>query len=373
MIRSFFGILFSFLIFFSCSQQPADINIGVYLSLTGTTDLYGISANNGFDMALEEINSAGGLLGKKVNFIVIDDSSRSYYALKAVEKLIIEHKVVAILGEVVSSRSLAAAPYCQDKEIPMVTPSSTHPEVTNIGDFIFRTCFIDPFQGEIMASFCYERLKIKKVAMLLDLKNEYSMNLGRFFNDKFGNLGGRICVTEFYSEGDKEFASQIRKIKLNLPQAIFMPGYFNEVGLFAIQARKAGIKVPIVGTDGWSSPHLLEIAGKELEGGYFSDHFATETESPLVENFVNKYSNKYNLVPDANAALAYDAAMVLFNAIKRAGKAEPFLIRDALAATIDFPGIVGPITIDENRNAVKPAVIMKITNNDLKYVDSVKP
>ena len=373
MTRIFFIALFSCMLIFSCAQQPAEINIGVYLSLTGTTNLYGLSANNGFQMALEETNTAGGLLGKQVNLIVIDDSSRSYYALKAVEQLISEHKVVAILGEMVSSRSLAAAPYCQDKEIPMVTPSSTHPGVTTVGDYIFRTCFIDPFQGEIMASFCYDQLKIKKAALLLDLKNEYSMNLGRFFNDKFGNLGGRICVTEFYSEGDVDFSSQIRKIKQNMPEALFLPGYFNEVGLFAIQARKAGIKIPIVGTDGWNSPRLLEIAGKELEGGYFSDHFASDTESPLVVNFVNKYKSKYGEEPDANAALAYDAAMVLFDAITRAGKAEPMLIKDALASTTDFPGIVGPITIDENRNAVKPAVIMKISGSELKYVDSVTP
>ncbi len=374
MLKTLSGIIGAFLVLLSCSDFSSEIKIGVYLSLTGATDSYGISARNGFDMALGEINSSGGLLGKQVNFITIDDSSRSYLAVVAVKNLIEKEKVRAILGEAVSARSLAAAPFCQAAGIPMVTPSSTHPEVTGVGDFIFRTCFIDPFQGEIMASYAYNNLQLRTIATVMDLKNEYSMNLGRIFNDKFAELGGKIITTEFYSEGDLNFKLQIHKIKNSAPQAIFIPGYFSEVSQFAIQAREIGLITPLLGTDGWSSPRLLASAGKELEGCYFTNHFSPEIESPEVTKFVNDYKSLYNgETPDAIAVLAYDAARVLFDAIKRAGKAKPELIRNSLAETKDFPGVVGPITINDERNAIKPAVIIKVHNSKFVYLDTVTP
>jgi len=374
MFKTLSGFVCALLIFVSCSDLSSELKIGVYLSLTGATDSYGISAKNGFEMALNEVNESGGLLGKTVRFVTIDDSSRSYLAVVAVKNLIEKEKVKAILGEAVSARSLAAAPFCQAAGIPMVTPSSTHPEVTKVGDFIFRTCFIDPFQGEVMASYAYNHLELRSIATVMDLKNEYSMNLGRIFNDKFAELGGKIIKTEFYSEGDKDFSSQVRKIKNSGPQAIFLPGYFSEVALFAIQARKAKITAPILGTDGWASPRLLEAAGKELEGCYFTNHFSAEIGSPAVSKFVDQYKALYNdETPDAIALLAYDAARVLFDAISRAGSSKPELIRDSLASTKDFPGVVGPITINAERNAIKPAVILKIANGKFVYMDAVAP
>lgn len=369
------SLFFSVLILsVSCSEQSTDVKIGVYLSLTGSTDSYGISAKNGFDMALNEINNSGGLLGKEVRFITIDDSSRSYLAVMAVKRLIEHDKVSAILGEVISSRTHAAAPFCQAAQVPMVTPSSTHPGVTTVGDYIFRTCFIDPFQGEVMATFAYNTLKLRTVATFMDLKNEYSMNLGRIFNDKFSELGGKVMTTEFYSEGDVDFMLQLRKIKNAAPQAVFLPGYFSEVSRIAIQAREIGLKIPFIGTDGWDSPRLLEAAADELEGCYFSNHFSPEIDLPSVRNFVETYKNAYGgQIPDANAVLAYDAARVLFDAIKRAGTDNPQMIRKALAETKDFAGVVGPITINEQRDAIKPAVILKIADGRFEYVDMVSP
>ncbi len=374
MTKSIMSVLLTLtMVLSSCGNKESDIKIGVYLSLTGSMDSFGASANNGFKMALDEINAAGGILGKKVTFVTVDDQSKSSMALSAVKDLIQKDKVVAILGEVVSSRSLAAAPACQDAGIPMVTPSSTHPEVTRIGDYIFRTCFIDPFQSEVMADFAINTLKIKSICSLMDLKNEYSMNLGQVFDDKFSRLGGKILSTEFYSEGDVDFTNQIKTIKAAAPQAIFIPGYFSEVSMFAIQARKAGIKAMFLGTDGWDSPRLLETAGRQLEGSYFSNHFSPNVGSASVDKFVADYLALYNVTPDAMAVLAYDAARTLFDAIKRAGIAKPEKIKEALAQTVAFPGVVGPITIDPERNAVKPAVILKISHSQFEYVDTVAP
>jgi branched-chain amino acid transport system substrate-binding protein len=374
MLKTVSSLLSILLVLASCSSEPDNVKIGVYLSLSGPTDSYGISAKNGFDMALDEVNEAGGLLGKNVRLITIDDSSRSYLAVMAVKKLVENEGVCAILGEVISSRTHAAAPFCQAAEIPMVTPASTHPEITKVGNYIFRTCFIDPFQGEVMASFAYDKLDLRTVASFMDLKNEYSMNLGRIFNDRFAELGGKVVTTEFYSEGDSVFSFQLRKIQNSDPQAVFLPGYFSEVGRIAKQARKIGLDVPFIGTDGWDSPRLLETAGDELEGSYFSNHFSPQIDLPAVRNFVEKYKALYNgETPDAIAVLAYDAARVLFDAIKRAGTDDPRMIRNALADTKDFPGVIGPITIDENRNAIKPAVILKIEDGKFKYQDMISP
>jgi branched-chain amino acid transport system substrate-binding protein len=243
-----------------------------------------------------------------------------------------------------------------------------------VGNYIFRTCFIDPFQGEVMAKYAYNNLELRTIATFMDLKNEYSMNLGRIFNDKFADLGGKIITTEFYSEGDTDFSFQIKKIQNSAPQAIFLPGYFSEVSKIAVQARRSGCKIPFLGTDGWDSPRLLEAAGKELEDCYFSNHFSPEIDLPAVQEFVEKYRVAYRgETPDANAVLAYDAAMVLFDAIKRAGSHKPQMIRKALAETTDFPGVAGPISIDEDRNAIKPAVILKIEDSKFKYIDMVSP
>jgi branched-chain amino acid transport system substrate-binding protein len=354
-------------------QESNEIVIGEYGSLTGTTATFGISSKNGIDMAIEEVNRAGGLLGKQVRVVVEDDQGRPEEAQTVVTKLINSDRVIAILGEVASSRTLAAAPVAQQSMIPMITPSSTNPRVTEVGDYIFRVCFIDPFQGLVMAKFATNTLKVRNVAILRDIKNDYSVGLADVFVENLKQMGGNIVADESYSEGDTDFSAQLTSIRARNPQAIFIPGYYTEVGLIARQARRLGITVPLLGGDGWDSPRLTEIGGEALNDTYFSNHYSIEDPSPAIQNFVSQYREKYGEIPDALAALAYDAANILFDAIRRANSTEPAMIRDAIAQTNDFPGVTGRITIDQDRNAVKPAVVLRVRDAKLEYVETIAP
>lgn len=359
----------------SCGKRGSgdEIVIGEYGSLTGTTATFGQSTDNGIQMAFDEINKAGGVLGKKVKIIVEDDQSKPEEAATAVTKLINQDNVVAILGEVSSSRSLAAAPICQSSKIPMISPSSTNPRVTQTGDYIFRVCFIDPFQGAVMAKFAADTLKLKKVAILVDVRNDYSVGLQTFFRQHFKRLGGEVVAEQYYSEGDSDFRAQLTQIKATNPEAIYVPGYYTEVGTIARQARELGITVPLLGGDGWDSPKLWEIGGEALNGCYFSNHYSTNDPSPVVQKFVNDYQARYKQVPDAIAALAYDAARIMADAMTRAGSTSGPKVRDAIAATKDFVGVTGTITINAERNAVKPAVLLKVENGKYLLVETIKP
>ena len=358
----------------ACRRGGGDeILIGEYGSLTGTTATFGQSTNNAIQMAFDEINSAGGLLGKKVRVFVEDDQSKPEEAATAVTKLINQNHVVAMLGEVSSSRSLAAAPICQANGVPMISPSSTNPRVTQVGDYIFRVCFIDPFQAEVGARIAWEILKVKKVAILSDVRNDYSVGLATFFRQHFKAFGGGIVAEQSYSEGDSDFRAQLTQIKSANPEAIYVPGYYTEVATIARQARELGLTVPLVGGDGWDSPRLWEIGGEALNGCHFSNHYSVDDPSPAVQKFVADYRKRYNQVPDALAALGYDAARILADAMKRAGSPKGDKVRDALRATKDFPGVTGSITINNERNAVKPAVVLKIENGKFVYVTTVKP
>jgi branched-chain amino acid transport system substrate-binding protein len=370
--------LFATLAFLSCSgdqqaEQSNEILIGEYGSLTGTTATFGISTKNGIDMAVDQVNQAGGLLGKQVRVIVEDDQGRPEEAQTVVTKLITKDQVIAVLGEVASSRSLAAAPVAQQSGIPMISPSSTNPKVTEVGDYIFRVCFIDPFQGLVMAKFAVNTLKIKDVAILRDIKNDYSVGLADVFVENFKKLNGNIVSDESYSEGDTDFSAQLTSIKARNPQAIFVPGYYTEVGLIARQAKKLGLSVPLMGGDGWDSPKLIEIGGEALNGSYYSNHYSVDDPSPAIQKFVADYKARYNEVPDALAGLGFDSAQILFDAIRRAGTTEPDKIRDAIAQTRNFPGVTGNITLDEYRNAVKPAVVLEVKDGKLQYVETINP
>jgi len=354
-------------------QQSAEIVIGEYGSLTGTTATFGISTRNGIEMAVDDVNEAGGILGKKVRILVEDDQGKPEEAQTVVTKLISKDQVIAVLGEVASSRSLAAAPVAQQNGIPMITPSSTNPRVTETGDYIFRVCFIDPFQGLVMAKFATNSLKIKNVAILRDIKNDYSVGLADVFVENFKTMGGNIVADESYSEGDTDFSAQLTSIKSRKPQAIFVPGYYTEVGLVARQAQKLGLTIPLLGGDGWDSPKLIEIGGEALSGSYYSNHFSVQDPSPAIQKFVGDYKARYGAVPDALAGLGFDAAQVLFDAIRRANSTEGDKIRDALAQTKDYPGVTGKITIDRARNAVKPAVVLQVKNGQLEYVETINP
>jgi branched-chain amino acid transport system substrate-binding protein len=358
----------------SCKRSSGDeILVGEYGSLTGTTATFGQSTDNAIQMAFDEINAAGGVLGKKVRVIVEDDQSKPEEAATAVTKLINQNHVVAMLGEVSSSRSLAAAPICQANGVPMISPSSTNPRVTQVGDYIFRVCFIDPFQAEVGARIAWETLKLKKVAILSDVRNDYSVGLQTFFRQHYKQLGGEIVAEQSYSEGDSDFRAQLTQIKSASPEGIYVPGYYTEVATIARQARELGITVPLIGGDGWDSPRLWEIGGEALNGCYFSNHYSVDDPAPAVQKFVADYRKRYNQTPDALAALGYDAARILADAMTRAGSTAGDKVRDALVSTKDFQGVTGQITINAERNAVKPAVVLKIENGKFVYVDTIKP
>lgn len=352
--------------------DATEIVIGEVAALTGGTATFGTSSNAGTKMAIDEINAAGGLLGKKLRLVTEDDQSKKGEAGIVAKKLISRDKVVAMLGEVASSMSLEMAPICQKAGIPMISPASTNPKVTEEGDYIFRVCFIDPFQGTVMGKFAISR-GWNKVAILTDSKSDYSVGLTQFFKEYFTKNGGTITSEHSYSAGDKDFKAQLTALKAGQPDAIFASGYYNEASLIASQARELGITVPLLGGDGWDSPSLVQVAGQAIEGCFFSNHFSTEDESPKIQEFVKKYQGLYGTIPDAMAALGYDSAMILAEAIKRAGTTEGKALRDAIAATKDFDGITGKITLDANRNANKPAVILTIKDGKFRFVETLAP
>lgn len=342
-------------------------------SMTGSEATFGISTHQGIELAVKQINATGGIKGKKVEVITLDDQGKPEEAAIGVTKLITQNKVSAILGEVASSRSLAMAPIAQQYKIPMVSPSSTNPKVTEQGDYIFRVCFIDPFQGTVMARFALEVLKIKKVAVLRDVKNDYSVGLANYFSETFKKGGGEIVADQSYSAGDMDFKSQLTSIRAKKPDAIMVPGYYTEVGLIGRQARELGLKVPLLGGDGWDSPKLKEIGGEALNGSYFSNHYSAEDKSPMVQDFITKYKAQYNVIPDGLAAMGYDAAMVLADAIKRSKSFDSADVREMLAQTKDYQAVTGKISIDEKRNTVKSAVVLKIEGGEFKYQTTINP
>jgi branched-chain amino acid transport system substrate-binding protein len=359
----------------ACSA-PVDKNeilVGEFGSFTGTTATFGQSTHNGIMLAFDEVNAAGGIGGKKIRVISEDDQSKPEEAATAVTKLIHQNRVSAVLGEVASSRSLAAAPIAQAQKVPMISPSSTNPKVTQVGDYIFRVCFIDPFQGSVMAKFAANTLKAKRVAILYDVRNDYSVGLRQYFTNTFKGLGGQIVAEQSYSEGDSDFRAQLTQLKSSNPEAIYVPGYYTEASTIARQARELGITAPLLGGDGWDSPKLFEIGGKAIEGSYISNHYSTQDPSPAIQKFVADYKAKYGAVPDALAALGFDAAKILADAMRRAGSSEGPKVREAIAATVDFPGVTGKITIDKDRNAVKPAVVLKVADGKFQYMETISP
>jgi branched-chain amino acid transport system substrate-binding protein len=360
----------------TASVRAQDIIIGEFASLTGSEATFGINSSNGVELAKEEINNAGGLLGgRKIKIVIEDDQSKPGQPSAAVKKLIASDKAIAIVGEIASSRSLEAAPICQEAKIPMVSPGSTNPSVTEKGDYIFRVCFIDPFQGIVMAKFALDNLHAKKVAILTDVRNDYSVGLTKYFKEYFTSHGGQITTERSFSGGgtDRDFRAQLTSIKTGQPDAIFVPGYYTEAGLIAKQARSLGIKVPLLGGDGWDSPKLSEIGGSAVNGCYFSTHFSPQDKNPKVQDFVKRYHEKFKAMPDGMAPLGYDAMMILGEVIKNAGSTDAAKIRDGLASVKNYEGVTGRITIDAKRNANKSAVVLKVNGTQNDYVATVAP
>ncbi len=351
------------------------IKVGEYASLTGKEASFGQQSHKGLTLAIEELNAAGGVLGKKLELITEDNQTKPGESATAVKKLISRDKVVALIGEVASGRSLEAAPIAQAAKIPMIAPAATNPKVTQTGNYIFRVCFIDPFQGTVMAKFAQTDLKAKKVAVLSSVSNAYSVGLAKFFKETFTANGGIIVSEKNFSEGDKDFRAQLTAVKAAGADAVFVPSYYTEAALIARQARDLGINVPFFGGDGWVADQLLEIGGEALNGCYYSTHFSPENQDSVVQAFVKKFKARWgaNENPDAFAALGYDAAYVLVDAIKRAGSTEGPKLRDALAATKNFAGVTGVTNIDANRDASKPAAIIAIKNGKLEFLKTVAP
>jgi branched-chain amino acid transport system substrate-binding protein len=361
------------------TEKPAEpvptdaILMGEVGSLTGAQATFGISTRNGVELAINEINAQGGINGKKVAVRVYDDQGKPEEAANAVTRLIAQDGVKVILGEVASTNSLAMAPKAQQAQVPMITPSSTNPKVTEVGDYIFRVCFIDPFQGLVMAKFARENLKANTAAILKDQKSDYSIGLTEVFTAEFAKMGGKILATEAFGQGDTDFRAQLTAIKKHKPDVLYIPGYYTDVGLIARQARELGIKSTLLGGDGWESDKLFELGGSAIEGSYYSNHYSVEDPAPEVQRFLETYKKAYGVVPDSLAALGYDAAMVAMDAMKRAPDLSGPALRDAIAKTKDFPGVAGKITLDEKRNAVKPAVVLQVSEGKLKYVATIEP
>jgi branched-chain amino acid transport system substrate-binding protein len=368
---------------FSCSQQGetpkpqpdrSTIKIGYFGDLSGPTFNFGQSAINGVLMAADQINLAGGINGRHIDVVITDDKGSPEEAARLTAKLIDQDKVIAIVAGGTSGNSRAAAPKAQSSHVPMISPSSTDPAVTQVGDYIFRACFVDEFQGEVMASFAINTLKAQKAAILFDFNTPYGRGLTNFFQASFQRLGGRIVNEQSYTQNDVDFKGQLSSIRASEPDVIYIPGYYGDVTRIAKQARQLGLTQPLLGGDGWDAPELWQLGGDALNGAYISTHYSVDDPSPAIQAFVQEYKQRYgNLAPDAHAALAYDAALLLVDAIKRAGSTEAPRLRDALAQTKDFKGVTGTISMDAHRNAVKPAVVLKLMDVKFIYQETIQP
>jgi branched-chain amino acid transport system substrate-binding protein len=373
-----------------------ELVIGEYGSLTGGDATFGGSTKLGVEVAMADLasQSQGKIGGLPVRVVVEDDQSQAQEAATAVQKLINQDRVIAVIGEVASSRSLAGAPICQAAGVPMISPSSTNPKVTQVGDCIFRMCFLDDFQGRAVAQFAYQTLGLKKVAILKDLKSDYSAGLTEFFGTAFKQMGGTIVAEQSYQAGDQDFSAQLTAIKARHPDAIYIPGYYTEAGLIARKARELGITVPLLGSDGWESEKLLEIGGDAMNGSYYTNHWALDMPNPNLQSFLKEFRDKNNgSDPDAIAGLAYDAANVLFGCLKKMAEDDPATfkalgsskagsterktaeakLRDMIAATKDYAGVTGSITLDANRNASKPLVVLEIKGGKKVFNTSINP
>ncbi len=344
--------------------------MGLFASLTGAEASFGEDSLRGTQLAVEEINAYGGVLGRPIKLIVRDNQSKAGESSIIVRELINREHITALLGEVASGRSLEGASIAQKSGIPMIASGSTNRRVTQVGNYIFRICFIDEFQGKVMAKFM-NSLGIRRAAIMADTSTDYSIGLARSFAHDFIAHGGQIVAEQNFTEGDKDFNAQLTAVKATNPEAVFIPTYYTYAPLIISQARELGMNIPFMGGDGWDSTEFLKIGGQAVNGTYFSTHFSSDNESPIVQDFVKKYYHKYHVLPSALAALAYDSMKLLADAILRAGSVETTKIRDALESTKHFPAVTGAITFDEDRNPKKPAVIIRVQNGKFTYLETL--
>ncbi len=350
------------------------IKIGDCDSFTGKEAEFGQSTQKGVAMAVEEINARGGILGRPLVVVAEDNQSRAGDSPTITRKLITRDKVVAVISGGTSSNCLEIAPICQAAKIPFVATEGTNPEITEKRNYVFRVCFIDPFQGGALAKFARNSLKLKRVALITSVSASYSVGLSKFFRERFTALGGEIAIEQKYSEGEKDFRAQLTAIRAANPEAIAVTGFYTEGALICKQARDLGFTCPLFGGDGWEAPQLIEIGGAAVNGTYYCSHYSSESTAPEVQTFVQKYLAKNGgVAPDSEAPLGYDAVMMIADAITRAGTTDGPKLRDALAATKNFPGVTGHITIDEQRNASKPVVIVAVRDGAPHFLQSIEP
>jgi len=359
-------------------KAAEELKIGGVLELSGGVATYGQSVLNAVNLAFEDQNKKGGVLGKQLKFITADNKSEAGESTSAITKLITQDKVIAVIGAVTSSNTKAAVPVSADNKIPLITPTATNAEVTvnkdgSLNKWVFRSCFLDPFQGKVAANFVTNTLKLKKAAVFIDQSDDYSKGLAAEFKKVMESAGGSITDTENYVGKDKDFKSTLTRIKASNPEIVFVPGYYNEVGLIVKQARELGITVPFVGGDGWDSAKLSELAGAaNLNDTYFVNHMWAD--DPATKPFADAYKAKYNAEPDALAALGYDAAGMLMAAIEKAGGTDAAKIREALENTKDYKGVTGVITVDpKTHNPVKSAVIIRMVDGKKTLLTHVNP
>ncbi len=356
------------------------IKVGGVLEMTGGSASFGISSKNGIDLALKKINEKGVLGGKKLSLVVADTKSEASEATNAMQKVISQDKVVAVIGPNQSSAVIAAGAINNGSKVVDITPMGTNPDVTvdpktkKVKPYSFRTCFIDPFQGTVMASFASNDLKVKKAAIYIDNTSDYAKGLAQFFKENFIKNGGQVVIEEAYLQKDTDFKSTLTKIKAAQPDFIYIPGYYQEVGLIVKQAREMGITVPMAGGDGWDSAKLPEIAGKAaLENTFFSSLYSPDDTSDLNKEFVAEYKKAYNTNPDVFAALAYDSTLLVAKAIEDAGSADPAKIAEAMAKIKGFKGVSGEVTFNEEHNPIKSAVIIEHKDGKQTFKAKVNP
>lgn len=359
----------------SCTGKSDTIKIGTIQPISGPVSAYGIQTRDAINLAFAEINAAGGVLGKKLVLVAEDDEANPEKTTTAFTKLSTKDKVPVIIGALTSKCSLAITELAQGKQVVMISPSSTNDTVTDAGDFIFRACYKDSFQGAVVAQYAFESLKAKSAAILFDNTNDYSKGLTTNFTEKFESLGGKVVATESYASGDTDFNAQLTKIKAAKPGVLLIPDYYNTVSLIAKQVRAQGLNIPMVGADGWDE--ITNNAGDEVLNSFYSNHYSPDASDQDVQDFIAAYQAKYKVVPNALAALGYDAAYMIAEAIAAAGSTDSTKIRDALAKT-DKKYVTGNIKFDENRNPVKSAVMLEVVKGAdgklaTKYAGTVNP
>ena len=354
------------------SVDPLAARVGLFIPLTGSQASFGIDALNGAKLAVDEINEQGGVLDHPVNLIIKDTESQTEQIATLVGELIDTDKVIALIGEITSDRTLTAARLAQERSIPLITPSATHEKITAVGDYVFRVCYTDAFQAAMMTKFA-RSLDVDKVAMLFDGNNPYGTSLSNAFKVEFVKLGGSIVAEESYRAGDVDYATQLKAIKLKNPDIVFLPSYFAEAAVIIKQARQLGIEVPFLGTDGWDSNELLTFAGQAVNNCYFASHFSSEHLSENAKSFSEAYRAKFQAAPPPLAALSYDAVRLVADALKRSGGTDSTALRDTLAKTNDFAGVTGTIAFDQDRNPKKPGIILRVQDGKFTYLETVEP